>query len=94
MSTRPSVHRNVPGRVVAGVCAAIAQRLEMEVALIRVLFVVSVAFTGGLAFWVYFATWLVTPFNPGDKAPLRKLVDGVLSIFGQPPSQDGGIQSL
>lgn len=90
-----TVHRNVPGRLVAGVCAALAQRLSMEVALVRVLFVVSLAFTGGLAFWVYFAGWLVTPYDVGARAPLRRLVDALTGFFTTPtPPSQGGIETL
>ncbi|HLU31293.1 MAG TPA: PspC domain-containing protein [Acidimicrobiia bacterium] len=53
--TRP---RN--GRMIAGVAAAIASRMDLDVTVVRLLFVVSLFF-GGLGFWVYLAGWALIP---------------------------------
>lgn len=78
------LHRDVPGRAVGGVCAALAQHFNWDVTLMRILFVTSVAFTGGLVFWVYAAAWLMTPYAATDKAPLARFVDGLGNVFSPP----------
>lgn len=52
------------GRILAGVSAAFAERLSIDVSLVRIAFVVS-AFFGGLGIWVYLAAWLLIP-NEGE----------------------------
>ena len=45
---------------IAGVCAGIANYLEVDVTIIRILFLVGlVCFSFG--FWVYLIVWLVAP---------------------------------
>ncbi|MFH8252215.1 PspC domain-containing protein [Microbacterium sp. B2969] len=48
------------GRVIGGVCAAIADRFEMSPLVIRVLMVGSVVFFG-LSLWLYPLLWLLIP---------------------------------
>ncbi|GAA1981941.1 PspC domain-containing protein [Microbacterium pumilum] len=50
------------GRVIAGVCVAIANRFDMSVAVIRALMVISVLFFG-LSIWLYLILWLVIPLD-------------------------------
>jgi phage shock protein C len=52
--------RPVQGRVVAGVCAGIAQRFGLGVTLVRVLTAASVVFFG-LSLWIYILLWIVMP---------------------------------
>jgi phage shock protein PspC (stress-responsive transcriptional regulator) len=74
-------YRDVPGRALGGVTAAIAQHFNWDVTLMRIAFVASLAITGGLVFWVYFAAWVMTPFHPTDRAPLVKLTDKLGTLF-------------
>ena len=48
------------GRMIAGVCAAIAHRFGWNTTLVRVLTVIAVLFAG-LSLWVYLLLWLVIP---------------------------------
>ena len=48
------------GRVLGGVCLAIANRFEMSVTVIRVLMAGSVVFFG-LSIWLYLLLWLIIP---------------------------------
>lgn len=79
------LYRDVPGKAFAGVCAAIAHHFNWDASLMRILFVASIAFTGGLVFWVYLAAWLITPFGQHDKAPLAKLFDSLSNLFSPKP---------
>ncbi len=48
------------GRVIGGVCLAIANRFDMSVWVIRALMVFSVVFFG-LSLWLYLILWLLIP---------------------------------
>lgn len=76
-----TLYRDVPGRIFGGVAAALAQHFNWDVTLLRIVMVTSLAFTGGLVFWVYAAAWLMTPFSATGRAPLLKFVDSVAALF-------------
>ena len=80
-SLSSSWFRNVPGRLAAGVCVAIANHFRWNVVLVRVAFVATLAISGGLACWVYLAFWALTPFDAGSKSPAQRLLGGVSSFF-------------
>ena len=52
--------RPAQGRIIAGVCAGIAQRFGWNVTLVRVLTAVAVVFFG-LSLWAYIILWIVMP---------------------------------
>lgn len=83
----PGLHRDLPGRLAGGVCAALAWHFNWDVTLMRVLFVASLAFTGGFALWVYVAMWLMTPFEAGGRPPLGRAVDWLGRLFSPPQGQ-------
>ncbi len=49
---------------IAGVCAGFARYFEMDVSLMRVLWLAMAIITGGLGIFVYIAAWLVIPADP------------------------------
>jgi len=81
------LYRDVPGRVMGGVCAALALHFNWDVTLMRIAFVASLALFGPLALWVYAAAWLMTPFTQAGKAPLARLFDALSNLFS--PKQNG-----
>ncbi|WP_251438792.1 MULTISPECIES: PspC domain-containing protein [unclassified Microbacterium] len=48
------------GRFIAGVCAGLARRFGMPVALVRIIAVIAMIFAG-LPLWVYLVLWIVIP---------------------------------
>jgi phage shock protein PspC (stress-responsive transcriptional regulator) len=50
------------GRVLGGVCSAIANRFDMSVTVIRLLMVLAVVFFG-LGIWLYLILWLLIPLD-------------------------------
>jgi phage shock protein C len=48
------------GRVIGGVCAALAQRFDLQPWLVRLLFVLS-CFLPGPQFLLYIALWIIVP---------------------------------
>lgn len=68
-SSDSSFVRPRDGRIVAGVCAGIAQKWGVDLTLVRVLTVV-VTLASGVGLAAYLAVWLLTPSVDGP-APLR-----------------------
>ena len=48
------------GRFIAGVCAGLARRFGIPVALVRIIAVIAMIFAG-LPLWVYLVLWIVIP---------------------------------
>ncbi|HEY1634306.1 MAG TPA: PspC domain-containing protein [Acidimicrobiales bacterium] len=62
------------GRMLAGVAAGIADHLDLDVTLVRIVLVV-LAFVGGLAVPLYLAAWLLIPDEGADVSMAEELVD-------------------
>jgi phage shock protein PspC (stress-responsive transcriptional regulator) len=74
------LHRGVEGRMLAGVCAALARQFGLDAALVRVAFVVALALSGGTAMMVYLLLWAFTPPSATGTAPLQRTVDWLSSL--------------
>ncbi len=59
------------GRVVAGVAAALAPRLGLDLGLVRLLFVIT-SFMGGLGAIVYAAAWALLPDEGEAESPVER----------------------
>ncbi len=91
----PPLHRDVPGRLLGGVCAALSLHFNWDVNLIRLVAVATVLGSGGLLLWVYAAVWLMTPFERGGRSPAQKAVAWVQHLFDAPaPRAPSGPQDL
>jgi phage shock protein PspC (stress-responsive transcriptional regulator) len=55
-----SLSRPRQGKVIAGVCAALARRFGVSPTLVRALFVVSIVLPGP-QFLIYIALWIILP---------------------------------
>ena len=63
MPGRPLV-RPQHGRAIAGVCMALAQAYNWDVALVRIFTVVGFFFSGGVVAVAYLACWIGIPEEP------------------------------
>ena len=54
------LERSRTNRVIAGVCAGLADYFNIDIALMRVLFVVA-TICGSFGFWMYVILWIVVP---------------------------------
>jgi phage shock protein C len=52
------------GRIIGGVCAAIAQSYGWDLALVRIVLVVFTCLTSGMGILIYLAAWLLIPDAP------------------------------
>ena len=85
LASLPRLHRSQDGRVVAGVCAGIAEALRVDVSLVRLAFVVLV-FASGSGIVLYLGTWALLP-PPGAtegrrSAPVRLVGVVLLAAAG------------
>lgn len=73
-SNQPSNRLTRPrqGRIIAGVAAAMAERMGVDVALVRLGFVASIFF-GGLGVVAYVAGWLLIPEEGQEKSKAEDL---------------------
>lgn len=50
-------------RILFGVCGGLAEYLNIDKTVLRLLFVLGAVFTGSILFWVYLALALIMPTN-------------------------------
>ena len=85
----PPINRGSP-KLVAGVCAMIADELSLDPILVRVLFVCLVTVSGGLVLGAYILLWLVTPPIPNGLSPVSRFsrwIDRLFSSSSSTPQQ-------
>ena len=63
MTTTPALQRPRSGRVIAGVCAGLANRFGWNANVVRLLFVLSLLLPGPQLI-VYLVMWIVIPQEP------------------------------
>ena len=63
MTTTPTLQRPRSGRVIAGVCAGLANRFGWNANVVRLLFILSLLLPGP-QFIVYLVMWIVIPQEP------------------------------
>jgi phage shock protein PspC (stress-responsive transcriptional regulator) len=73
---RPPLRRAYHGRMLAGVCAGIADYLAVDVTIVRVAFVVF-TFLGGAGIPAYLACLLLIPEEGSDQSIAGSLFDGI-----------------
>src|SRR5580692_8858128 len=75
-SGRPPLRRAYNGRMLAGVCAGLADYLAIDVTIVRVAFAVF-TFLGGAAIPSYLACLLLIPEEGSDQSLASSLLDSV-----------------
>lgn len=73
---RPPLRRAAAGRMVAGVCAGLADYLGVDVTLVRVAFAVF-TFVGGAGLPAYLACLLLIPEEGHDRSIAGDLLDSI-----------------
>ncbi len=79
--------RNEHDKVIAGVSSGIAEYMEVDVTIIRLLFVLSTIFLVGTGILVYLIMWIVVPVNNDPAARFSKFND-YFKKPGQPFNAD------
>ncbi|CAM3657952.1 PspC domain-containing protein [Corallococcus sp. ZKHCc1 1396] len=81
------MHRG-EGRALLGVCSALARELDVDVALVRVAFVLMLFASGGGSLLLYLLLWAFIPATPWGKAPLQGPLDWVARVGNAPVDDD------
>ncbi|OZB95891.1 PspC domain-containing protein [Paenibacillus sp. XY044] len=69
------LYRSTRDKMVTGLCGGLSDTLGIDSTLLRILFLISIPFTGGTTLFIYFIAALVipkeptTPFNPYGPGP-------------------------
>lgn len=62
MGKNKKLERDLSNKIIAGVCSGIAQYFNIDVAFIRILFIIGVL-SLSIGFWAYIIFWIVMPGN-------------------------------
>ena len=74
------LERSRTNRVIAGVCAGLANYFNIDISLMRVLFIVAFI-CGSFGFWLYIILWIVVPEERLlDQARTEKSTDETIDI--------------
>jgi len=66
---------HLEGKKVLGVCAGFARYFEVDVTLMRIIWLVGSLATGGIGFLGYLIAWLLMPKDTVSVAPAGQVVD-------------------
>lgn len=70
-SAAPLYKRLKPGRQLSGVCLGLSERFNVNVTIVRLVFLVAF-FADGLGFWLYVLLDLAMPVHPSDREHLLR----------------------
>lgn len=72
MNPVKKLYLDVESRKLGGVCSGLAAYFDIDVTLVRILFLACL-FAGGFGFWLYIIIWIVAPkaLTPAQKCELR-----------------------
>ncbi len=64
MENMKRLYRSRTERQIAGVCGGLAEYLNFDPTIMRLIFVLGFFLTGSATFWLYIVLWLIVPENP------------------------------
>ena len=76
------LQRDTQHRVIGGVCSGLANYFDIDVSLIRVLFVVMFL-CASAGFWLYILLWLVMPAGQGGQTNYYVSPDGTTEVSSE-----------
>jgi phage shock protein C len=87
------LYRSRINRAVAGIAGGMAEYLEVDPTIVRILWILAAIFTGGLVLLLYIILAFVIPMNPFQGGPIPAAAAygaGGTTGWGQPPTAPGG----
>ncbi len=64
MDSSKKIYRVEKDKVIAGVCTGLAEYFNVDVTLVRLLFLLGTFFGFSSAVWIYLAMWIIVPVKP------------------------------
>ena len=75
MDLKKKIYKSSDNKVICGVCAGIADYLDMDPTIVRLITLVLVL-VAGLSFWVYIIAAIIMPEKPTNNVSDDDIVDG------------------
>ena len=88
MSNGKKLVRKTDDKMIAGVAAGLADYLNMDVTLLRVLFALTTIF-GGFGLVAYIVMWIIVPEEGSDRAVIDDMVDSGSDQTPPEPPEEG-----
>ena len=85
------LYRSADDRILAGVCGGVAAYFDVDPVIVRIIWFLSVFFTGSLTFWAYLIMIVVVPIEPAEWPPQSPWAPGGAPVGGAcaPPRRAG-----
>lgn len=65
MASEPKkLYRSKGSRMISGVCGGLAEYLNIDPTVVRLIFVITAIFGASIGFWVYIIMWIAVPEQP------------------------------
>jgi phage shock protein PspC (stress-responsive transcriptional regulator) len=83
------LYRSADDRFLAGVAGGLAAYLDVDPVIVRIIWFLSIFFTGSLTFWAYLIMTVVVPLEPTEWPPQSPWAPGGAPIGYSPTAPDG-----
>ncbi|MCD1258713.1 PspC domain-containing protein [Paenibacillus athensensis] len=80
------LYRSRRDKKITGLCGGLAETLNVDATLLRLLLVITTLFSGGTVIFIYVLAAIVIPKEPGFEPPY----DPYAGPYGRPPYNGGG----
>jgi phage shock protein C len=70
------LYRSKKESMLGGICGGLAEYIDVDPSIIRLVFVVMLVFSMGLAILVYIAAWFIIPESSDETPALTPVTDG------------------
>ena len=65
MASEPKkLYRSRSSRMISGVCGGLAEYMNIDPLVVRLIFVITAIFGASIGFWVYIIMWIAVPEQP------------------------------
>lgn len=64
MDSSKKIYRSEKDKVIAGVCVGLAEYLNVDVTLVRLVFLAGAFLGFSSTIWIYLAMWIIVPVEP------------------------------
>ncbi len=67
MASEPKkLYRSRNSRMISGVCGGLAEYMNIDPVVVRLIFVITAIFGASIGFWVYIIMWIAVPEQPAQ----------------------------
>jgi phage shock protein C len=84
------LYRSADDRILAGVCGGVAAYFDVDPVIVRIIWFLSVFFTGTLTFWAYLIMIVVVPIEPSEWPPQSGWAPDGTPMWPTPPAGSEG----